>query len=127
MATALVNRGRAVITAALVGLGATSPKYVHWGTGTNGTPATATNLTTKSTEEGRATGTASQVTGTTTNDTFRVVGTITAVTSAKAITEVGTFESSTTSNNDLFIYSDFSVVNVAIGDSIEFTIDCRFS
>jgi hypothetical protein len=87
-------------------------------------------VTTTSTTEARTTGTASQVTTTVTNDTYQVVGTITAA-GTRAITEVGVFDAagsgSPPTGGNMCIYGDFSVVNLSSGDSIAFTVKVAFS
>jgi hypothetical protein len=63
------------------------------------------------------------VTTTTANDTYRVVGTLTANSNA-AITEVGLFDASTGGN--MYVRGTFAVINLEAGDSIQFTIDCQY-
>ena len=92
-----------------------APKYVAMGTGT-GQTTTATTLATE--VETRTSGTESIVTTTVTNDTYQVVGTVSA-TATRAVTESGLFDASTTGN--IFTYADFSAINLASGDSIQFT------
>ena len=122
MSTIIVNTGKAIITNYLNGGAATQPKYIAWGTGA-GTPA-ATD-TTISTEVGsRVTGTTSQVTTSTTNDTFQVVGTQTAGTSY-TITNAGLFDASTSGN--LFVEGNFTGIPLGTGDSIQFTWKVQFS
>lgn len=113
------NGGKTVITAALLAY-ASRPKNYGWGTGT-GAAATATNLVTPAapTTTTAQAGTDTAVTTTVTNDTFQVVTTITAG-GTLAITEAGSFSSTTMAGN-LFNYHDFAAVNVVSGDSIEFT------
>jgi len=89
MVARVQNNGLANITAAWVAY-ASLAKYLQWGTG-SGAAASANVVTTTSTTEARTTGTASQVTTTQTNDTYQVVGTITAA-GTRAITEVGVFD-----------------------------------
>lgn len=122
MATLLVNTGKAIITNYLNGGAATQPKYVAWGTGAGTTGATDTTLFTEVLP--RVSGTTSQVTTSTTNDTFQVVGTQTAGTS-ETITNAGLFDASTSGN--LFIKGDFTGVPLSSGDSIQFTFKCQFS
>ena len=93
-------------------------KYIGWGSG-SGQAVTDTDLAT-ALPESRTDGTDSQQTTNTTGDTFRVVGTLTA-TSARAVTEVGVFDAST--SGSMGIYGDFSVINLATDDNITFTID----
>ena len=122
MATLLVNTGKAIVTNYLNGGAATQPKYVAWGTGAGTTGATDTTLFTEVTP--RVSGTTSQVTTSTTNDTFQVVGTQTAGTS-ETITNAGLFDASTSGN--LFVKGDFSGIPLNNGDSIQFTFKVQFS
>jgi hypothetical protein len=122
MATLLVNTGKAIVTNYLNGGAATQPKYVAWGTGAGTTGATDTTLFTET--GSRVTGTTSQVTTSTTNDTLQVVGTQTAG-STLAITNAGLFDASTSGN--LFAKGDFSTINLNTGDSIQFTFKVQFS
>ena len=128
MVARLQNSGLANVTAALHAY-ASRPLFIQWGTG-SGAAASATAVTTTSTTEDRATGTSSQQTTTVTNDTYRVVGTVTAA-NTRAITEVGVFDAAGSGNpptgGNMCIYGDFSVVNLASGESITFTIDTKFS
>ena len=121
MATLLVNTGKAIVTNYLNGGAATQPKYVAWGTGAGTTAATDTTLFTET--GSRVSGTTTQQTTSTTNDTFQVVGTLTAGGSL-TITNAGTFDASTSGN--LFIKGDFTGVPLNSGDSIQFTVKCQF-
>ena len=122
MATLLVNTGKAIVTNYLNGGAATQPKYVAWGTGAGTTAATDTTLFTEVLP--RVSGTTSQVTTSTTNDTYQVVGTQTAGTS-ETITNAGLFDASTSGN--LFVKGDFTGVPLNSGDSISFTFKVQFS
>ena len=122
MATLLVNTGKAIVTNYLNGGAATQPKYVAWGTGAGTTSATDTTLFTEVTP--RVSGTTTQQTTSTTNDTFQVVGTQTAGTS-ETITNAGLFDASTSGN--LFVKGDFTGVPLNSGDSIQFTFKVQFS
>ena len=122
MATLLVNTGKAIVTNYLNGGAATQPKYVAWGTGAGTTSATDTTLFTEVTP--RVSGTTTQQTTSTTNDTFQVVGTQTAGTS-ETITNAGLFDASTSGN--LFVKGDFTGVPLNTGDSIQFTFKVQFS
>jgi hypothetical protein len=122
MATLLVNTGKAIVTNYLNGGAATQPKYVAWGTGAGTTGLTDTTLFTET--GSRVTGTTSQVTTTTTNDTLQVVGTQTASGSV-TITNAGLFDASTSGN--LFAKGDFTGVALNSGDSIQFTFKVQFS
>jgi hypothetical protein len=128
MVARVQNNGLANITAAWVAY-TSLPKYLQWGTG-SGAAASANVVTTTTTTEARTTGTASQTTTTQTNDTYQVTGTITAA-GARAITEVGVFDAAGTSSppvgGNMDIYGDFSVINLASGDSIAFTVKVQFS
>jgi hypothetical protein len=123
MATLLVNGGKAIVTNRILGSG-TEPKYIAWGTGAGTTAATDTTLFTETGT--RATGTSTQQTTTTTNDTYQVVGTLTAG-GTLAITNAGTFDVVTSSSGNLFVKGDFSTINLASGDSIQFTFKTQFS
>lgn len=122
MATLLVNTGKAVVTNYLNGGAATQPKYVAWGTGAGTTAATDTTLFSETGT--RVSGTTTQQTTSTTNDTFQVVGTLTAGGSL-TITNAGTFDASTSGN--LFVKGDFTGVPLNSGDSIQFTVKVQFS
>ena len=122
MATLLVNTGKAIVTNYLNGGAATQPKYVAWGTGAGTTAATDTTLFTETGT--RTSGTSTQQTTSVTNDTYQVVGTMTAG-GTLAITNAGLFDASTVGN--LFVKGDFSTINLSSGDSIQFTIKTQFS
>ena len=122
MSTIIVNTGKAIITNYLNGGAATQPKYIAWGTGA-GTPA-ATDTTISTEVLPRVSGTTSQVTTSTTNDTYQVVGTQTAGTS-ETITNAGLFDASTSGN--LFVEGNFTGIPLSTGDSIQFTWKVQFS
>ena len=121
MATLLVNTGRAIVTSRLNG-GGTTPSYVAWGTGAGATGATDTTLFTEN--GSRVSGTVTQQTTSTTNDTFQVVGTDTAG-SGITVTNAGLFDASTSGN--LFVKGDFTGIALNTGDSIQFTFKVQFS
>ena len=122
MATLLVNTGKAIVTNYLAGGAATQPKYVGWGTGAGTTALTDTTLFSET--GSRATGTTTQQTITTTNDTYQVIGTLTASGSV-TITNAGIFDASTSGN--LFVKGDFTGIALTSGDSIQFTFKTQFS
>ena len=122
MATLLVNTGKAIVTNYLAGGAATQPKYVGWGTGAGTTALTDTTLFTET--GSRATGTTTQQTTTTTNDTYQVVGTLTASGSV-SITNAGLFDA--VSSGNLFDKGDFTAIALTSGDSIQFTFKTQFS
>jgi hypothetical protein len=128
MVARVQDAGLANITAALVAY-ASIPKFLQWGTG-SAAAKTANVVTTTTTTEARTSGTASQQTGSVTNDKYQVVGTITAA-GTRAITEVGVFDAAGTGSpptgGNMCIYGDFSVINLASGDSIAFTVGVTFS
>ena len=117
MATLVVNAGKAVIANRVKGTG-TEPAHVAWGTGAGTTAVTDTTLFTEASET-RVAGTSTIVTTTVTDDTYQVVGTLTA-NASKTITNAGTFDASTSGN--LFVKGDFTGVALDNGESIQFTI-----
>ena len=128
MVARIQNNGLANLTAGWHGY-ASRPLHLPWGTG-SGAAAAANVVTTTSTTEARTAGTSSQVTTTQTNDTYQVLGTITAL-GTRAITEVGVFDAagsgSPPTGGNMGIYGDFTVVNLASGDSIIFTVKVAFT
>lgn len=120
------NGGKAIVSARLIGAtpSQAEPKFVAIGTGGTAEAATQTALVTE--VETRTSGTATQVTTTTTNDTYQVVGTVTA-TGARAVTESGLFDVITTSAGNMLTRALFSVINLAIGDSIQLTWQLKFA
>lgn len=126
--TVITNVGKGICAKRLVGAtpSQAEPKYVAIGTGATGAARTAAvGDTALSTEvETRATGTNSTVTTSQTNDTYQVVGTVTATT-ARAVDEAGIFDASSAGN--MFFSATFSVVNLANGDSLQLTAKTQFS
>jgi hypothetical protein len=122
MATLLVNTGKAIVTNYLAGGAATQPKYIGWGTGAGTTAATDTTLFTETGT--RVTGTTTQQTTSTTNDTYQVIGTATAV-GTVTITNAGLFDA--VSSGNLFVKGDFTGIGLTSGDSIQFTFKTQFS
>jgi hypothetical protein len=125
LATVLTNAGVAIISNRLIQAG-TAPKNIGWGTGSVAAAVTDTALGTEfapTTAGGRTIGTESRATTTVTNDTYQVVGTVTA-TSAGTITEAGLFDA--TSAGNMLIRSVFTGIAVAISDSIAFTFQSKF-
>lgn len=115
--TAVVNKGRDILTNRIIGSG-TEPKYIAIGTGTTAVTLADTALGTE--VETRATGTSSRTTTSSTNDTYQVVGTITA-TGARTIGEVGLFDQSAAGGN-MFVRGVLaSTVTLASGDTITVT------
>ena len=121
MATVLTNAGKAITTNRLKGSG-TEPVYVAMGTGAGTAAITDTTLFTE--VETRTSGTSTQVTTTTTNDSYQVVGTITA-TATRAVTNAGLFDAATSGN--LFVKGDHATINLSSGDSIQYTIKVQYT
>jgi hypothetical protein len=92
-------------------------KFHAMGTGTNAEAASDTLLQTE--VETRTSGSQASATSGA-NATYTTVGTITA-TAPRAITEHGIFSVITTNTITLWDRSVFAVINLAIGDSIQFT------
>jgi hypothetical protein len=129
--TKVTNLGLANVTAALLAY-ASVAKYIQWGTGTTTPAVTDTALAAAGSHETRTSGTPSQQQTTVANDTLRVVGTITCVTGAKAITEAGLFDGAGTGGPPptgavMFLRTVFDVINVAVSDGIAFTFNIAFS
>ena len=125
MATVLTNTGKAVTTNRVKNgaTGATEPNYLHWGTGAGTAAITDTTLFTASAES-RVAGTSTQQTTTTTNDTYQVVGTLTAA-SGQTITNAGLFDAVTAGN--LYVKGDFTGIPLSINDAIQITVKCQYS
>lgn len=121
MATVYTNAGKDITTNRIKGSG-TEPLHVGIGTGAGTAAAADTSLFTE--VETRAAGTSTRVTTTVTNDTYQVVGTVTA-TASRAVTNAGLFDAS--SGGNLFMKGDFSTINLANGDSIQVTAKVAFS
>jgi hypothetical protein len=128
MVARVQNAGWANITAAWHAF-TTRARHLQWGTG-SGAAASATAVTTTTTTEARTAGTTSQQTTVQANDTMRIVGTILAA-GARAITELGVFDGagsgSPPTGDTMVLYGDFSVINLASGDSIQFTVNVAFA
>ena len=119
MATVLTYVGEDWLVQRAAGSGSmssTTMPYVAWGTG--GTTA-AKGDTTLGTEapESRVSGTVS-VTGSGTTAKWQNVATITA-TASRAIIEAGVFDAASSGN--MAIRGDFTTINLATDDSIQFT------
>ena len=90
MAATLTAYGRSSLVQRILGSTLSIPFYIAWGVGAGTTSATDEALFQEVIIDGRTTGTYSQVTTSTTGDTFQVVGTLTA-TANETITNVGLF------------------------------------
>lgn len=130
-ATLVVATGRAIVTNRLRGSG-TEPVYIGWGTAAGTTASGDTTLFTEkdvdlsATSGTRTTGTSSQVTTSTTNDTWQLTGTRTA-TGAGTVTNAGCFDNATIASGNLFLKGDFTGIPLSSSDSIAFTIKAQFS
>ncbi|WP_267388652.1 hypothetical protein [Sphingomonas sp. GC_Shp_3] len=125
MANILANLGRALMINRLLGLG-TEPKQIGWGTGA-GTAAVADTglfsekaLDLAATTGSRVAGTSSAVTTTVSNDTYQVMGTLTAA-GAGSITNAGLFDNSSIGSGNLFLKGDFTATALNPGDAVTFT------
>lgn len=123
MATVITTTGKGLVTDRFKTGAVAEPVFVAWGTGAGTAAAGDTTLFTEG-PEARVTGTSSQATTTTTNDTWRLVGTITA-SAARTPTNMGNFSAS--SAGTLHIKQDFTGIVLASGDSIQATIEMRCS
>lgn len=121
MATLLVNTGRAIVTNR-INSGGTIPQWIGWGTGAGTTTGSDTTLFTE--VGSRVSGTVTQQTTATTNDTYQVVGTLTSG-SSQTITNAGVFDA--VSSGNLFVKGDFTGLALVSGDSIQFTVRVQFS
>src|ERR1700740_1111198 len=98
MATVVTRKGKEIMSGRMTGAGLPSqvePKVISWGLNPNALTAAATDIALyQESGEARVTGTSSQQTTTTTNDTYQVQGTITA-NAGRAITEFAAYDSTT--------------------------------
>ena len=122
MATIFANAGKAITTNRLKGAG-TEPSFVAWGTGAGTAAITDTTLFTEG-PEARTAGTSTQQLQNVANDTYQVVGTITA-TAGRTVTNAGLFDASTVGN--LFVKGDFTGIPLSTSDAIQFTIRLTYS
>ncbi len=125
MATFVVNAGLDILTNRIKGAG-TEPLNVAWGTGAGTTAKTDTTLFTEVNADGRTAGVSTRQTTSVTNDTYQVVGTITA-TLGETITNAGLFDTITSSAGNLFAKGDFTGIPLSTGDSIQFTFKIQFT
>ena len=116
MAT-LVDKGKELMISAL---NTSGPVHIGWGTGGDTVSETDTSLNTEASED-RVSGTKSIVTTTKDNDTYQVVGEITAD-GSKTIDNAGLFTDTAANDGDLVVKGGFTGVPVDEGDKIEFTV-----
>jgi len=103
-----------------------SPRWVGIGVGATGAGRTAAKTDTglSTAAESRVEGTESRVTTTETNDTYQVVGIITA-TAPRDVDEAGLFNAS--SGGTMFLSATFAVVALATNDSLQLTCKCQIT
>src|SRR3972149_2586479 len=129
MATFCVDNGLDITTGRLRGVG-TEPLNIGWGTGAGTAAATDPTLFTEALVSLAAgttdhtVGTSSQVTTTTTDDTYQVTGTRTA-TGAGTVTNAGLWDAA--SGGLLYMKGDFTGIGLASGDSIAFTFKVQYT
>lgn len=119
MATVFTTAGATWLTNKIDESVQTDGHFIGWGTGAGTAAVGDTTLFTEA-SEARATATLSKPTATKT----RWVGTLTAD-GAKTITNAGNFTAS--SAGSLIVKGDFTGIVMALGDSIQFTIDLTIS
>ena len=119
--TTITVKGREAVNRRLLSNTAAIPVFIGIGTGAETATRTADPTDTAlSTEvESRVSGTATIQTTSTTNDTYQVVGQITA-TAPRSIDEAGLFDLASSGN--LVISATFAEVNLNTGDSLQLTI-----
>lgn len=113
-----VQGGSGLVTAALV---SSTNKYCSMGTA--GTTATDADTVLGGEVEARASGTQTQQTTDHANDTYQVVGEVTATTS-RTIIEAGLHSAS--SSGTMMARASFDAINLDSSDSIEFTWKIKF-
>lgn len=125
LAVAFTNAGAAIITNRIIQAG-TAPKNVGWGTSSTAPLVTDTALGAEAaptTSGGRTVGTESRATTSVTNDTYQVVGLITAV-SSLAIVEAGLFDAVSAGN--MLMRGTHGAYNVSSPDTITYTFGLQF-
>lgn len=125
MANLVVNAGLDIITNRLKGAG-TEPNAVAWGEGVGTTAAADTTLFVEGPED-RVAGTSTREQTTVANDTYQVIGTISAESPGQHITNAGLFDTTTKPGGNLLTKGDFGTINLGLNDSIQFTIKVVFS
>lgn len=128
IATVVTSSGKAIAAKRHIGTTPSQlePFYIGMGVGATGAARTAVAADTalSTAVESRVAGTPSNVTTTVTNDTYQVVGTVTA-SATRAVDEAGTFDAVSAGNMD--ISATFAVVNLANGDSLQLTFKKTFA
>lgn len=103
-----------------------SPRWVSVGVGATGAARTAADTDTalSSAVESRSEGSESTVTTTETNDTYRVVGIVTA-TAPRNVDEAALFNA--LSGGTMFLSATFPVIALATNDSLQLTCNCQIT
>ena len=103
-----------------------SPRHIGMGTGATSADRTAADTDTALSNEveTRTQGVESQVTTTETDDSYKVVGSIT-TTAARAVDEVGLFTAS--SGGEMAFSATHAVVNLDISDSLNYNITIKIA
>lgn len=140
MADVVTNAGFAIVTNVLVNL-TLNPKFIGWGTGAGTAAVGNTSLFTEDysttntgTQNTRVTGTLTRQTITQTNDTYQIVGTLTAY-GSQTITNYGIFDTNgiaadlltAPSGGNLYVKSDFTGIVLAASDAIQFTARIKYT
>jgi hypothetical protein len=130
MAIVKTQNGRAITSGRMIGGTPTQPEPKFIAVGTSATTATQSD-TSLGTEVGttlRVTGTGTQVTVTTTNDTHQVAGTYTNNSGgAQNIQEAATFDTNVLSSAGINIKGNITAANLQILDAIAFTFKETFA
>lgn len=124
VATVLTTKGKAFLAdrqRTTPGTYTNPPKWIATGTGaTTAARTAAVGDTALSTEvETRAVGTETNVTTTTTGDTYQTQGTV-SITATRAIDEIGTFDQLAVGGN-MAVSATVAVINLTSGDSLQIT------
>lgn len=125
--TVLTNVGLAIISNRLKNTSSVaSPRWVAMGVGATAAARTAVvgDTALSSEVETRTEGTESQVTTTQTNDTYRVVGVITA-TGSRSVDEAALFNA--LAAGTMFVSATFPVVSLGVNDSLQLTVSVKFA
>lgn len=126
-----MNGGKGIITGRLIGTtpSQAEPKFIQWGTGGTAEAITQTALATPA-NEARTSGTSSQVTTTTTSDTYQVTGSIVSA-GSQTIQEVALFDAvgsgSPATGGTMFLRAVHSSQVLALNDSIAYTIKMQLT
>lgn len=125
VATVITNGGSAVIADRLQTTPTVNPpKYVAVGTGGGARTAAKTDVALTTEVETRGLGSESVLTTTETNDTYRVVGVVTA-TAPRSINEAALFTAS--SGGTMFLSATTATISLATNDSLQLTCNTQIT